>query len=676
MQWLEGLATELAYAVRDSHVWVSIGQALLICIAVTAFGVWLARLVGLLSADVPAGETIGVGLAAGLMVIAAWWAALISGGRSSFTPVAIGFAAAVILGVFGRTRTREGRQEQNDVAPGVETPTATEAPDRRRPLVVAGVAGGLFVVVIALLYASTMALSPRDGVQPVEFMDEAFYSVLAKDLATTGTESILSPSGFTEIAGTSTQNWYHWGELWLASATIKVLGVAPILARHFIILPILLLAAASLMGTLVRRINRTWSLGAFLVGFVSCVYLAPIPVLFGPFFSNWAVGLVFGISLYGLAAVALLLVVVAFVKPRVDTDSWAFAAAVGSVIAAILPAHIVLAALASIGGASLLAIRFTRARVLGERIAIVPTIWRRTLVWGAAAFAVTLVWGLLTGHGVPASASSVGVAPFGAPWSGALLSIAVGAGSFYAIPVAWLIVRRQAPMHGDAYVTTTAIVAAAALVWGARLGDFNTFHVFFAAVAVIATPAAASAMWVILVRVRDRGYRRLAVVLVLVVVLQFEIGVVLGTLRLQRFGPGNYEPVPLNLITAMRTLPEDTRIAYACAPLEEVSYWDARLLAIGVHADRRMVPMCFEADSFGPLVGKEPSLEMSPLFATAPQRALFPDATTQPSPGAVSAFLHEHGIDYIYADDAHPNRLVPEAPVIIKVGQFHLLAVP
>jgi len=58
------------------------------------------RLVGLLERDAPAGETLGVGLGSGLLVLASWWAAVASGGRSSFTPVAVGFAIAVALALF------------------------------------------------------------------------------------------------------------------------------------------------------------------------------------------------------------------------------------------------------------------------------------------------------------------------------------------------------------------------------------------------------------------------------------------------------------------------------------------------------------------------------------------------------------------------------------------------
>ena len=95
---------ELAITMSDATVWLSIGQALLFGGVCLLFGIWVARLVGLLPSDAPAGETLGVGLASGLMVLAAWWAALASGGRSSFTPVAVGFAIAVTLALVRRAR--------------------------------------------------------------------------------------------------------------------------------------------------------------------------------------------------------------------------------------------------------------------------------------------------------------------------------------------------------------------------------------------------------------------------------------------------------------------------------------------------------------------------------------------------------------------------------------------
>ena len=106
MTVLQSLLAEFAITVSNGEVWLAIGQALLFGGVALLFGTWVARAVGLLKADAPAGETIGVGLASGLMVLAAWWAAIWSGGRSSFTPVAVGFAIAIALAVAGRARRR------------------------------------------------------------------------------------------------------------------------------------------------------------------------------------------------------------------------------------------------------------------------------------------------------------------------------------------------------------------------------------------------------------------------------------------------------------------------------------------------------------------------------------------------------------------------------------------
>lgn len=92
MGWFQTLLSEFAITGSDGVVWLSIAQGLLVGAVCLAFGTWAARFVGLLSSSAPAGETLGVGLATGLLVLASWWAAVSSGGRSSFTPVAIGFA--------------------------------------------------------------------------------------------------------------------------------------------------------------------------------------------------------------------------------------------------------------------------------------------------------------------------------------------------------------------------------------------------------------------------------------------------------------------------------------------------------------------------------------------------------------------------------------------------------
>ena len=70
---------EFPITMADGTVWLSIGQALLVGGVCLAFGIWVARFVGLLESDAPAGETLAVGLASGLLVLAAWWAAIASG---------------------------------------------------------------------------------------------------------------------------------------------------------------------------------------------------------------------------------------------------------------------------------------------------------------------------------------------------------------------------------------------------------------------------------------------------------------------------------------------------------------------------------------------------------------------------------------------------------------------
>ena len=298
--------------------------------------------------------SLGVGLASGLIVFAAIWAAVWSGGRSSFTPVAVGFALAIGLAVAQRVRRRSAPRSVpatgDDTADlDGESGSTTTRFERRRALALAALGGAVFVVAIALLYGSTMAMSPRDGVQPMEKTDVAFYAVLAKGLAATGTEMNTFTSGFSDLPGVTAQAWYHWGELWLASAMIAIFGVAPLAARYLVVLPLLLLAAGALTGTLVRRVNGSVSRAAFVFGFAICLILTPIPLLTGPFFSVWAAGLLYGIAVFGLAAVAVLFALYLLAVMGPLRPSWPLACFAGSAFAFILPAHVVIALLAMVG---------------------------------------------------------------------------------------------------------------------------------------------------------------------------------------------------------------------------------------------------------------------------------------------------------------------------------------
>ena len=69
LAWLHSLLAELRITAVDGTVWLAIGQGLLVAAVCLAFGIWVARLVGLLDSEAPAGETVGVGLGAGVLVL-------------------------------------------------------------------------------------------------------------------------------------------------------------------------------------------------------------------------------------------------------------------------------------------------------------------------------------------------------------------------------------------------------------------------------------------------------------------------------------------------------------------------------------------------------------------------------------------------------------------------------
>jgi hypothetical protein len=665
------LATEFTITIGNAGVWLSIALALALSCGCLLFGAWVARSVGLLDREAPMGETLGVGLASGLMVLAAWWAAIWSSGRSSFTPVAVGFAIAVALAVAQRGRHPKA----------VDADTAVPAPSfRARSLLLTALAGGVFVVVIALVYGSTMAPSSRDGVQPVEYPDQAFYAVLGRDLATTGTETNLSTAGFSDLQGLPAQTWYHWAELWLASAVIAILGIAPMAARYFIVLPVVLLAAAAMTGTLVRRLGRTSSPRAYLLGVVVCLFLAPVPVYPGPYFSSWAFGLILGITLYGMGAVAAVLGLYGVVVLATRRPTWPLAIFAGSAAAFLLPAHVVIASLALVGFGAAWAVRVVDTVLATRRILPVAPVWGATFLATGVALVASLAWGLFTGHGFGGTgASPPGVSSFNASWSGSVAITLIGAGMFVAIPIAWLIVRRQVPLEADVYLGTMTLVVVGAVAWGARLGDFNMFYVFFGGIAVFATPLAAVAAWRLLERLRNTQHLRLAAAVVVLCCLQLAYGAVInGASSLVESGPlASRRPIPIDILSAIRGLPADAKLAYACRPFEEGTFAEPQLLSIDVHTARRMIPMCFEADVVATLIGAQRSGQTpNSSFAFAPQRALYPDSAARPSSEAVATFLKQHGIEYIYADSFHPNSLVPYAVAIASRDDVVLFTLP
>jgi hypothetical protein len=170
---------------------------------------------------------------------------------------------------------------------------------------------------------------------------------------------------------------------------------------------------------------------------------------------------------------------------------------------------------------------------------------------------------------------------------------------------------------------------------------------------------------------------RLAAGVIVLCGAQMEFGLVLGVNRLQHFGPDDEHPISVSLLEAIRQLPPDAKLAYACLPFEEVSFGTPRLLALDAHTGRRVVPMCFEADNFSQLLGGPRAVQVpNAAFISAPQRLLYPDAAADPSSTAVSAFMKDHGIEYIYADSAHPNSLVADAVLVARSGDAEVLRLP
>ena len=243
-----------------------------------------------------------------------------------------------------------------------------------------------------------------------------------------------------------------------------------------------------------------------------------------------------------------------------------------------------------------------------------PAVWCRALVASGALLLGTAVWGVATGHGLGGGGAQAIVEPFNATWRESVAITMLGAGAFFAIVIAWFLVERGRPIHADLYFGTVALVVVGAIAWGARLGDFTTFYLFFAGIAVVATPVAAVAVWTAWERLRATRHIGLAFGLAILCFFQLELGVAKGAGRLITFGPPGYEPIPVTVLAAIRQLPPDAKLAYSCRRLDEIGPGVARLLSIDAHAGRRVVPMCFMAEVLSTLIGSPPSERTENLF--------------------------------------------------------------
>ena len=173
---------------------------------------------------------------------------------------------------------------------------------------------------------------------------------------------------------------------------------------------------------------------------------------------------------------------------------------------------------------------------------------------------------------------------------------------------------------------------------GARLGRHGSatstpFHLFYGALAVFATPAAAVAVWYALAATaRDAARARLAIVAGRDLrdparggrpVRDRPVG--------SSSGRTTTRPSPLAILAAIEELParRQARLRAASRPRRPPSGTPSSL-GLDAHTGRRVVPMCFQAETFGLMTGTPISPDVpSPLFRRAPQRALYPTSAAR-----------------------------------------------
>ena len=645
---------DLAAAVGDGQVWLALGVAGVAVVLLVLLGVPIARRVGLVAPGGDATETFSIGLSVGLVAFSAGWAAVASGGRSVFVPVAVLLLAAIVAGA-GRPTIRLRLDRQS----------------LRGGAVVAAV-----LVALGLLYATTIAPSPRDGFQPIEFFDVGYYSVLGADLADTGVETIYSPAGFDQLAGLPEQTWYHWGELWLAAAAIDLSGVSALHARHLVVLPILLLAAAALVGTLVRRLVAPTSTELYVHGAAAMLFLAPLPLVRDLELEWFARSLVIGITQQGLSVVVIVLGIWALASGRLTTGL-SGALIGGTLTAATIAAHIGLAAVVVCATGAVVALAFIDPRRRPGALAAAQSRAGGVAVAAALSGALTLLWGYLTGHGLGGLGQIEGVGPFDDAWRRAIVETLIGGGLVVAAPIVWLRWWRGAEPLGTLVTASIVAVVVGTIAWGALVADLNTFHLLFGTIAAVLTPISiVAALW-ILARLRVERRRSASAVVLTLFLGQLVVSAMFALIQLGAFGPLVYDPTPVEALSRLRALPPGSKAAYGCRVVENFAPWDASLISLDAHTGVRMVPMCFMADRQRRILGRDldPTLE-SPFFRAAPQRALYPDPTARPNAAAIESFLRSNGIDYVYTDAAHPDPLVAGAAPVFAVGGITVYRLP
>jgi hypothetical protein len=658
--WLRSLGQELTASLSDGGVWAAILAALFLGLACLVLGSWIARRVGIINLDSPAGETLGVGLGTGLLVVAATWATLGSTGRSCFVPVAVTLVTSGILGV------RTSRAHAGAASPAIPT---RHLP--RRPIVKAAALGAAFIVSAGLFFGSTVAPSPRGGVQPVAYQDHAYYAALAQGLSRTGAESLWYPSGLDDVQSVPKQAWYHWGEIWLASAVQRI-GIDPLFARYYVVLPLVLLAAVTLAGSLVRRLTLSRSRMRFLFGASACLLFAPTPLPYKPpFFGGWfgahVPSLIYEITHYGLAASTLLLAVFIILTLGSRATPWSAALFAGGVFASLLPVHLIVALVVAASAGVIASFHWALSLLRDKRMPVVPSIWRRTLLVAGVVTTATMCWGAATGHELGGPSVPGGWSSFDPTWAKSVVWTLLPGGALLLIPVAWFLIRKEAGMRPWLFLGTAVSVVVGAIAWGIRSGDFVQFYFFFFSILLAVPTFAAAAVWIIRERLRHDGHTLMAAGVLALLAIQIVLGGAAGLERLEVHRQDGYS-YDQDLLSAIDELPTDAKLAYSCTEADgDMGFWVPRQLGITTLTGRRVVPMCFPGESSNVLLYH---------WEWAPQHSLYPDPGTRPSAAAVLAFLKSQQIDYIFTDSKHPNELLPEGQAVAVVGDASIIRVP
>ena len=646
------IASDGLALVSDPGVWAGWALALVLSLVCWYFGAAIGWRTGILDAQASRWASAGVGLSIGVITLEAGYAAIRAGGATIYLPTAVALVLAMAL---GRGPIHFARPQRTALVPAL--------------------GAALFLLGVAAVYGLTVSPSARNGFQPIEFMDEAYYAVLGAQLQSTGLESVFAPAGLGDIPGTPLRAWYHWGEAWLGALVLESGLIGAMHARHMVVLPVLMLTAAAAAGAFVGRfVPRERATEAALLGAFGMLTIAPIPLVLGDHFDWWARPIGFTVTLYGLAFIVLLLGLHLLATER-GRSNRGYALLVGATAAALLASHVLVAATAAVGIVAAAAVEWRREGTVRLRGRLTGAAWPI----GASAIAIgaTFAVGLIAGHGFGDRGTVPGVTPFDNAWVRAVLLAIAGAGVLVVGLLAAARLHRSRPLLFALAIGAAVATAAGAAVWGLRLADFNSFHVFYGAIGVVLTPIAIAGFVASTLSAREAGRRRLAMLGVILLTAQGAVGIGATASRLYEFGPGHYAPVSVAALDWIRALPHDAKLAYACAEVEEVAVWDARLISLTSHTGRPVVPMCFQADVFAVQLGQpaDPTL-MSPFFAVAPQRAIYPEAGARPTISDVRSFLRRYGIAYILEDSVHRNTLVPTAVERFSDGSMTIYEIP